>query len=142
MASGLAASVLVAQLAIAQTTVSTATPQSSNSNALAEKQGVSAIDADLADRVRRTVAADRYLSSYAAKISVVAQDGKIRLSGLVQNEGEKAQIGSKAAAIVGARRVVNELEILPAAAAATAANSLRDLLQQASEPRRTAVAAN
>ena len=118
MASGLVVFVLVARLAGAQ--------------------GVSAMDADLADRVRRSVVADRDLSSYAAKITIVANDRNVRLSGLVQNEGEKAQIGSKAAAIAGQRHVVNDLKVMPAA---TAGNTLRDSIRQASEPRVTAVAA-
>jgi hypothetical protein len=105
---------------------------------LAGAQSVSAIDADLADRVRRSVVADRNLSTYAAKITIVANDRNVRLSGLVQNEGEKAQIGSKAAAIAGQQQVVNDLQVMPAA---TAGNTLRDLLRQASEPRATAVAA-
>ncbi len=84
---------------------------------------VSAMDVDLAERVRRSVVADRNLSTYAAKITIVATDGSIRLSGKVQNEGEKAQIGSKAAAIVGQRHVVNDLELMPAATTGTA---LRD----------------
>ena len=105
---------------------------------LAGAQSVSAIDTDLADRVRRSVVADRNLSTYAAKINIVANDRNVRLSGLVQNEGEKAQIGSKAAAIAGQRHVVNDLQVMPAA---TAGNALRDLIRQASEPRATAVAA-
>jgi osmotically-inducible protein OsmY len=105
---------------------------------LAGAQSVSAIDTDLADRVRRSVEADRNLSTYAAKINIVASHRNVRLSGLVQNEGEKAQIGSKAAAIAGQRHVVNDLQVMPAA---TADNALRDLIRQAGEPRATAVAA-
>jgi hypothetical protein len=105
---------------------------------LAGAQSVSAIDTDLADRVRRSVEADRNLSTYAAKINIVASHRNVRLSGLVQNEGEKAQIGSKAAAIAGQRHVVNDLQVMPAA---TAGNTLRDLIRRAGEPRATAVAA-
>jgi osmotically-inducible protein OsmY len=105
---------------------------------LAGAQSVSAIDTDLADRVRRSVEADRNLSTYAAKINIVASHRNVRLSGLVQNEGEKAQIGSKAAAIAGQRHVVNDLQVMPAA---TADNTLRDLIRRAGEPRATAVAA-
>jgi hypothetical protein len=105
---------------------------------LAGAQSVSAIDTDLADRVRRSVEADRNLSTYAAKINIVASDRNVRLSGLVQNEGEKAQIGSKAAAIAGQRHVVNDLQVMPVA---TAGNALHDLIRQAGEPRATTVAA-
>ncbi len=100
---------------------------------------VSGIDSDLAERVRRSVVSDRNLSTYAAKIKIVANDGTIHLSGLVQNEGEKAQIGSKAAAIAGQRHVVNDLQVMNAA---TAGDTLRDLLRQASEPRAAVAAAN
>lgn len=110
LAAGLTVVVLVGRLAGAQT------PSPSGHT-------VSGIDTDLAERVRRSVVADRNLSTYAAKITIVATGGNIRLSGKVQNEGEKAQIGSKAAAIVGQRHVVNDLELMPAAKAGTA---LRD----------------
>jgi hyperosmotically inducible periplasmic protein len=133
VASGLIMFVLVAPLAGAQA------PSSPARSSLAEGQSMSALDADLADRVRRTVVADRNLSTYAAKITVVASDGNVHLSGMVQNEGEKAQIGSKAAAIVGQRHVVNDLQVMSAAAAS---NALRDLLRAASAPAAPPVAAN
>ena len=127
-AAGLTVIVLVARLAGAQTLLSPA-----------GHSGVSAIDADLAERVRRSVVVDRNLSTYAAKITIVANDGNVRLSGVVQNEGEKAQIGSKAAEIVGPRHVVNDLQVMPAA---TAGTTLRDLIRQAGVPRAAVTAAN
>jgi hyperosmotically inducible periplasmic protein len=146
---------LAAQLAGAQTSsshregtamVSTAVhgrdkarPVDSDGSSLSGTQPESAKDADLADRVRRTVVADRNLSSYAAKINIVANDGNVQLSGLVQNEGEKAQIASKAAAIAGQRHVVNALKVMPNVADGT---GLRELLRRASEPPAAVVAAN
>jgi hyperosmotically inducible periplasmic protein len=97
------------------------------------------MDTDLADRVRRSVVADRNLSSYAGKITIVSNNGTVHLTGLVQNEGEKAQIASKAAAVAGQCRIVNDLRIMPNVADGS---GLRELLQRASEPRPAVVAAN
>jgi osmotically-inducible protein OsmY len=108
------------------------TPSSSSQSQV--EQSMSAMDADLADRVRRTVAADRNLSTHAAKINIVASDGTVRLTGLVQNEGEKAQIASKAAAVAGQSHVVNDLRIMTDVADAS---GLRELLRQASAPHAT-----
>jgi len=102
-------------------------------------QPESAVDADLADRVRRKVVADRNLSSYAAKISIVARNGDVHLSGLIQNEGEKAQIASKAAAVAGTRHVVNDLRVMPNV---VDGSGLREFLQRASEPGPAVIAAN
>ena len=102
-------------------------------------QTPSAIDADLAERVRRNIVADRNLSTHAAKISIVATNGEIRLSGLVQNEGEKAQIASKAATVAGQAHVVNDLRVMTNVPDGAA---LRALLEQASMPRTPVAAAN
>ena len=97
------------------------------------------INADLAERVRRNIVADRNLSSYAAKVTIVATDDEVRLTGSVQNEGEKAQIASKAAALAGRRRVVNDLRIMTNVPDGA---GLRALLEQASMPRTPVAAAN
>jgi hyperosmotically inducible periplasmic protein len=114
-------------------------PVDSIAAGVTEAQPASAIDADLAERVRRKVVADRNLSSYAAKITIVARNGDVHLSGLIQNEGEKAQIGSKAASVAGPRHVVNDLRVMPNVADGS---GLREFLQRASEPRPAVVAAN
>ena len=130
LVAGLSVIVLAARLADAQTISS-----ASHGGA----QGMSAIDTDLAGRIRRSVVADRNLSTYAAKITIVAHDSSVRLSGLVQNEGEKAQIGVKAAAIAGQRHVVNDLQVMPTT---TAGTELRDMIRQANEPRAAAPSVN
>jgi len=114
-------------------------PNRSNDGGLTDTQPGAAMDADLADRVRRSVVADRNLSSYAAKISIVARNGDVHLSGLIQNEGEKAQIASKAAAVAGPRHVVNDLRVMPNVADGA---GLREFLQRASELRPAVIAAN
>jgi hypothetical protein len=101
--------------------------------------GAQTPDADLAERVRRNIVADRNLSSHAAKISIVATNGEIRLSGLVQNEGEKAQIAAKAATVAGQGHVVNDLRVMTNVPDGAA---LRALLEQARMPRTPVAAAN
>ena len=89
---GLLIAALMGPLAMAQTT----SHREVSSTVSSDTQPESPMDADLADRVRRSVVCDRDLSSYAAKINIVANYGIVHLSGLVQNEGEKAQIAFKA----------------------------------------------
>lgn len=134
----LVAVALTAQMADAQST-SKSRSVDSNARSLTYTQTTSAMDADLAERVRRSVVADRNLSSYAAKINIVSNDGTVLLSGLVQNDGEKAQIASKAAIVAGQRHIVNDLRVMANVPDGTA---LRELLRRASAPRAAVVAAN
>jgi osmotically-inducible protein OsmY len=74
-------------------------------NALADRQA--------AQKIRRALISDKGLSTYAHNVKVVAQDGRITLKGPVRSEAEKQAVQAKAAAVVGADHVVNELSVAP-----------------------------
>ncbi len=59
----------------------------------------------------RTQIDDADLSDAAEKIEVVAQDGKVTLSGKVKDQAEKDRIGEIAIRLAGKENVTNKLEI-------------------------------
>ncbi len=83
----------------------------SNRTATADDQKNDSTDIDLAKRIRRSVVSDKSLSTYAHNVKIVAVNGTVTLNGVVKSDEEKAQIESKAAAIAGKERVVNQLKV-------------------------------
>jgi len=80
----------------------------------AGKAGNSAMDRELMQKIRKSLIADKSLSTYAHNVKVVAQSGKVTLKGPVRSEEEKRTVEAKAAEVAGAGNVVNDLSIKPA----------------------------
>ena len=53
------------------------------------------------------------LSSYAHNVKIVSQNGKVTLKGSLRSEKDKQSIAAKAAEVVGADKVTNQLEVKP-----------------------------
>jgi osmotically-inducible protein OsmY len=85
----------------------------SNSAATADAQTNKSSDIDLTKRIRKSVLADKALSTYAHNVKIVAINGKVTLNGVVRSEQEKSAIEMKAAAIAGEDNVNTELKIAP-----------------------------
>jgi hyperosmotically inducible periplasmic protein len=83
----------------------------SNMNQTADKQPNNATDMELTQTIRRSVTADKNLSTYAHNVKIVTANGTVTLNGVVRSDGEKAEVGRKAAAVVGTDHVVNELKV-------------------------------
>jgi hyperosmotically inducible protein len=83
----------------------------SNLNQAAEKQPNNTTDMDVTQRIRRSVTADKSLSTYAHNVKIVTANGNVTLNGVVRSDEEKAEIGLKAASVVGKDHVVNELKV-------------------------------
>jgi SH3 domain-containing YSC84-like protein 1 len=81
------------------------------STTTADQQGNGKSDVDLTASIRRSVVADGSLSTYAHNVKIVVQNGVATLKGPVRSEDEKAAIDAKAAAVVGADHVVDQMEI-------------------------------
>ena len=77
----------------------------------ADQQKMSPADRDMAKKIRRSIASDSSLSSYAHNIKVIVRDGMVTLKGPVHTEDEKNAIGGKASEIAGADKVQNELRV-------------------------------
>jgi hyperosmotically inducible periplasmic protein len=76
-------------------------------------QKMNSVDQDLAKKVRKAIASDKSLSTYAHNVKVIARDGTITLKGPVRSEEEKATLEAKATEIAGAGKVTNELTVAP-----------------------------
>jgi osmotically-inducible protein OsmY len=86
---------------------------SSNRDAVADKQKNNSTDIDLAKRIRQSVIADKSLSTYGHNVKIVAVNGTVTLNGVVNTAEEKMRIGKTATSIAGAGRVVDELKVVP-----------------------------
>jgi hyperosmotically inducible periplasmic protein len=79
-----------------------------------DQQKMNPADRNITKQIRSSIYRDHSLSTYAHNIKVITQDGKVTLKGPVRTEDEKAGIAAKAAAVVGAENVTNQLEVAPA----------------------------
>jgi hyperosmotically inducible periplasmic protein len=77
----------------------------------AGQQKMNAADRQLAQKVRKTIVADKSLSTYAHNVKVIARDGSVTLKGPVRSEEEKTAVEAKATEAAGAGKVTNELTI-------------------------------
>ncbi|MGA7840821.1 MAG: BON domain-containing protein [Candidatus Acidiferrales bacterium] len=80
----------------------------------AQQQKMNPADRNITKQIRSSIYKDKSLSTYAHNIKIVTQDGKVTLKGPVRTEDEKAGIEAKAAAVVGADNVTNQLQVTPA----------------------------
>ena len=82
-------------------------------SATAEQQAENQTDRDLARKIRKSLADDKSLSTYAHNIKVIARGGAVMLKGPVRSEEEKAAIEAKAVEVAGAANVKNEMTVKP-----------------------------
>ena len=82
----------------------------------ADQQKENAGDRDIASKIRKSLVSDKTLSTYAHNVKVIAQDGQVTLKGPVRSDDEKQAVEAKAAAVVGAAHVTNEISVAPAPA--------------------------
>ena len=79
----------------------------------ADQQKENKPDRTVAQEIRRSVVKDKSLSTYAHNVKIVVVNGAVTLKGPVRSDDEKQAVGSKAAAVVGADKVTNQLEVKP-----------------------------
>lgn len=77
----------------------------------ADNQNDNTSDRTITQKIRRSITADKSLSTYAHNVKIITQDGQVTLKGPVQSEDEKQRIASKAAGVVGAEKVTNQLTV-------------------------------
>jgi hyperosmotically inducible periplasmic protein len=70
-------------------------------------------DRTLTAKVRKSLMADKTLSTYAHNVKIITQDGMVTLSGPVRTDAEKSTVEAKAKEIAGADKVVNQITIAP-----------------------------
>jgi hyperosmotically inducible periplasmic protein len=69
--------------------------------ATADQQKNNRPDRDLTKNIRRSIMADKSLSSYAHNVKVISQNGTVTLKGPVKPEEEKQSVIAKAVVVVG-----------------------------------------
>ena len=79
-----------------------------------DQQKMNAADRGLTAKIRRSIMADKSLSTYAHNVKIVSQDGTVTLKGPVHSDDEVSNILAKAKAVTGdGAKVVNELSVKP-----------------------------
>ncbi len=72
-------------------------------------------DVQIMKEIRRSIVADKSLSTYAHNVKVIAQNGKVTLKGPVHTDEESKSIESKATEVAGSGNVTNQITVKPAA---------------------------
>lgn len=86
----------------------------SNVRETADAQKNDSTDLDLTQQIRKSIMADKALSTYAHNVKIVAVGGTVTLNGVVRTAEEKSKISAIAAHVAGKSHVVDELKIAPA----------------------------
>ncbi len=86
-----------------------------SSQPTADRQKDKRSDREITQQIRQAVMKDSSLSSssYAHNVKIVSQNGMVTLKGPVRSEEDKQSIAAKAAEVVGADKVTNQLEVKP-----------------------------
>jgi hyperosmotically inducible protein len=79
----------------------------------ADQQSNERSDRDLTQQVRKAIAADKTISTYAHNVKVITQNGQVTLKGPVRSEEEKRAVEAKAAEVAGEGKVTSELTVKP-----------------------------
>ena len=68
-------------------------------------------DTEMARQIRKSIYADKSLSTYAHNVKILVRDGKVTLRGPVRTGAERELVEQKAAMVAGAGNVNNQLEV-------------------------------
>ena len=78
----------------------------------ADQQKANATDLDLTRKIRRSIMADKSLSTYAHNIKIISQNGAVTLKGPVRSDDEKKSVVAKAVAVAGsADKVTDQISV-------------------------------
>ena len=82
--------------------------------ATADQQKMNAADRALTAKIRKSVMADKSLSTYAHNVKIISQNGTVTLKGPVHTDGEVRSIMAKATEQAGGPdKVVNQMSVKP-----------------------------
>ena len=80
--------------------------------ATADQQKANATDQELTRNIRRSIMADKSLSTYAHNIKIISQNGSVTLKGPVKSDDEKKSVVAKAVAVAGsADKVTDQVSV-------------------------------
>lgn len=80
----------------------------------ADQQKSNAADTKLTKDIRKSIMADKSLSTYAHNVKIISQNGVVTLKGPVKSDAEKSTIVAKAVAVAGsADKVTDQITVKP-----------------------------
>jgi osmotically-inducible protein OsmY len=82
-----------------------------NQQTTADLQSHTRSDRDMTQQIRKSVIADRTLSTYGHNVKIVTRNGAVTLTGPVHSEQEKRAIEQHAAAICGPEKVTDKITV-------------------------------
>lgn len=94
-------------------TSTNAVPENSAMHSIADSQSNMTSDLKITQRIRKSVMADKNLSTYAHNVKIVSVNGAVTLNGVVRSAHEKSVVEMKARAIAGKNHVTDGLTIAP-----------------------------
>jgi len=68
-------------------------------------------DREIMQRIRKSIVADKALSTYGHNIKIISEHGKVTLKGPVHTDDERKNIEAKAVEVAGEGNVTNQIEI-------------------------------
>jgi osmotically-inducible protein OsmY len=68
-------------------------------------------DREVMQQIRKSIMADKSLSTYAHNVKIISEHGKVTLKGPVRSEAERQSIEDKAMDVAGAGNVINEISV-------------------------------
>jgi osmotically-inducible protein OsmY len=77
----------------------------------ADQQSNAASDRAITQKIRKALSADKSLSTYAHNVKIITANGAVTLKGPVKSDEERQQIASKAAEVVDASKIDNQLTV-------------------------------
>ena len=84
----------------------------SAAEATADQQKSNAADMNMTKTIRRSIVADKSISTYAHNIKVISQNGVVTLKGPVKSDAEKTAVVAKAVAVTGsADHVTDQISV-------------------------------
>jgi osmotically-inducible protein OsmY len=84
-----------------------------NVSRTADDQKNTAADLKMAQSIRRSVMADKTLSTYAHNAKIISSNGTVTLNGVVSSQAESDNLVQKAEQVAGSGHVVNKLKVEP-----------------------------
>lgn len=79
----------------------------------ADQQKETKADRQLAAKIRKSVVADKSLSTYAHNVKIIVENGVVTLKGPVHSEEESRAIQAKAQQFTEASSIHNEITVVP-----------------------------
>ncbi|HEY3827529.1 MAG TPA: BON domain-containing protein [Bryobacteraceae bacterium] len=77
----------------------------------ADQQKENRSDRDLTQQIRKSVMADKSLSTYAHNVKIVAQGGVVTVKGPVRSDDERKAVVAKAEEVAGKGNVTDQLSV-------------------------------